>query len=150
VRVPGRRDIGRLQDELEELFAELWHGPRFAGARRGFRPRVDVFRTDDPPELTVVAELAGVDPAAVELVLLDQTLVLTGRRARPQPGGRPSYYQLEIEDGHFERRIALPDAVETDAVRAAYERGLLTVVLPIAERPPQDVRVSILVKGARQ
>ena len=147
--MPARRDIGRFQDELEELFTELWHGPRFAGARRGFRPRVDIFRTDDPAELTVVAELAGVDPAAVELVLLEQTLLIAGRRGRPQPGRRPSYYQLEIEDGSFERRIALPEPVEPGAVRAAYERGLLTIVLPIASRPRPTCRVSIPVRGAR-
>jgi HSP20 family protein len=145
----ARRDIGRLQDELEELFAELWHGPRFAGARRGFRPRIDIFRTDEPAELTVVAELAGVDPTAVEVVLFDQTLVIAGRRLRPQPGCRPSYYQLEIEDGHFERRVVLPEPVEAESVRAAYERGLLTIRLPIAERATRDVKVSIPVKGPR-
>jgi HSP20 family protein len=147
--MPPRRDIGRLQDELEELFAELWPGPRFAGVRRGFRPHVDVFRTDEPPALTVVAELAGVDPKAVELVLLEQTLVIAGRRARRQPDCRPSYYQLEIEDGVFERRIALPEAVEPGAVRATYERGLLTIVLPIAAQSPPNLRVSIPVRGLR-
>jgi HSP20 family protein len=147
--VSGRSDIGRLHDELEELFAELWHGPRFADAKRGFRPHVDIFRTDDPPELTIVAELAGVDPGAVEIVLLDQTLTIAGRRIRPHPRRRPSYHQLEIEDGRFERRLSLPEAVEPDGARATYERGLLTVVLPIVERPPRDVKVSILVKGTR-
>jgi HSP20 family protein len=147
--LPGPSDIGRLHDELEELFAELWHGPRFAGARRGFRPHVDIFRTDEPPELRVVAELAGVDPATVEIVLLDQTLTIAGRRVRPYPGGRPSYHQLEIEDGYFERRFVLPETVEPDGARATYERGLLTVVLPIVQRPPRDVKVSILVRGTR-
>jgi HSP20 family protein len=147
--MPPRRDIGRLQDELEELFAELWPGPRFAGVRRGFRPHVDVFRTDEPPALTVVAELAGVDPKAVELVLLEQTLVIAGRRARPHLDRRPSYYQLEIEDGVFERRIVLPEAVEASAVRATYERGLLTIVLPIAAQSPPNLRVSIPVRGVR-
>jgi HSP20 family protein len=147
--MPPRRDIGRLQDDLEELFAELWPGPRFAGVRRGFRPHVDVFRTDEPPSLTIVAELAGVDPKAVELVLLEQTLVIAGRRARPHLDRRPSYYQLEIEDGVFERRIVLPEAVEASAVRATYERGLLTIVLPIAAQSPPNLRVSIPVRGVR-
>jgi HSP20 family protein len=145
----ARRDIGRLQEELEELFAELWPGLRFARAGRSFRPHVDIFRTDDPPELTVVAELAGVDPAAVQLVVSQRALLIAGKRGRPQPGSRPSYYQLEIEDGVFERRIALPEAIEAAAVHASYERGLLTIVLPIAEQSPSDVKVSIPVKGSR-
>jgi HSP20 family protein len=145
----ARRDIGRLQDELEELFAELWPGPRFAGVRRGFRPHVDIFRTDDPPELTVVAELAGVDPAAVQLVVAQRALLIAGKRRRPHPDSRPSYYQLEIEDGVFERRIALPEPIDASATRATYERGLLTIVLPIAEQGRSDVKVSIRVRGPR-
>ena len=56
-----RRDVERLQ-EIEELFADLWQVPRFAGLRHGFRPAVDCFVTDDPHQLNVVVELAGIDP----------------------------------------------------------------------------------------
>ena len=59
----------QLQEEIEELFADLWQVPRFAGTRRGFRPNVDCFHTDEPHELTVVIELPGVDPRASTLVV---------------------------------------------------------------------------------
>ena len=36
-----RRDVDKLQEEIEELFADLWQVPRFSGIRRGFRPNVD-------------------------------------------------------------------------------------------------------------
>ena len=32
-----RRDVDKLQEEIEELFADLWQVPRFSGIRRGFR-----------------------------------------------------------------------------------------------------------------
>ncbi len=36
--VTGRkRDIDYLQGEIQELFADLWQVPGFAGVRRGFR-----------------------------------------------------------------------------------------------------------------
>src|SRR6185437_14253946 len=58
--VPGKKDhLDRLQSEVQELIDELWQVPRFSGLRRGFRPQVDVIRTDDPPEYRVVVELAG-------------------------------------------------------------------------------------------
>ena len=44
----ARRDIDRLQGEIEELFADLWQVPRFTGMRRGFRPAVDCFHTTEP------------------------------------------------------------------------------------------------------
>ena len=57
-----RRDVDKLQEEIEELFADLWQVPRFSGLRTGFRPNVDSYHTDEPHQLTVVIELPGVDP----------------------------------------------------------------------------------------
>ena len=63
-----RRDVDKLQEEIEELFADLWQVPRFSGIRHGFRPNVDCFHTDDPHALTVVVELPGVEPGSVQIV----------------------------------------------------------------------------------
>src|SRR5207244_11463071 len=95
--VTGGGERGRLHEEIEDLFADLWHVPRFAGMRRGFRPAVDCFRTDEPPELTIVVELAGVAPATIELLAVERQLVVCGERRRPRPDQRPSYYQLGSE-----------------------------------------------------
>ena len=57
-----RRNIDDLQDEIQELFDDLWQVPRFAGMRRGFRPQCDCYLTEDPRTLHVVVELPGVDP----------------------------------------------------------------------------------------
>ena len=38
-------DIERLHSELEDIFTEIWHGPRFTAPRRGFRPPIDLVRT---------------------------------------------------------------------------------------------------------
>jgi HSP20 family molecular chaperone IbpA len=132
--VTGRaRHVDDLQGEVQELFAELWQVPRFSGLRRRFRPQCDCFRTEDPPELHLVVELAGVDPASVHVNAAGRTLVVRGRRERPKiPGAR--YRQMEIEYGDFERRVELGDDVDSARASATYERGLLRIVLPL-ERP---------------
>jgi HSP20 family protein len=140
-----RTDIDRLHDEINELIDELWHVPRFAGARRRFRPQVDCVRDDDPPKLHVFVELPGVDPATIQVIAADRVLVVAGERRRPAFSGR--YEQMEIEYGPFERRIPLSEPVDTAAASARYERGILTVVLPIAARPRQVERVSIAIVG---
>src|SRR5712691_11418786 len=99
-----KRDANRLQQELEELFSDLWQVPGFAGLRRGFRPHVDCYRTAD--RITVIVDLAGVDPADVEIVAADQTLVVQGERHRPAAPQGASFHQLELEYGPFERRVA--------------------------------------------
>ena len=58
-------DRRSLHAEIEELFAELWQVPRFAGLRRGFRPNVDSYHTHEPHELTVVVEVPGIDPMSL-------------------------------------------------------------------------------------
>ena len=141
-----RNDIDRLHDEINELIDELWQVPRFGGARRGFRPQVDCVRRDDPAELRVFVELPGVDPAVIQVIAADRVLVVAGERFRPAFRGR--YQQMEIEYGPFQRRIPLDEPIDTAAASARYERGILTVVLPIAARPVKTERVSITI-GAR-
>lgn len=138
-----RNDIERLHDEIQELIDELWHVPRFAGGRRGFRPQVDCIRSEDPPALHVVVELPGVDPAALKVVAADRVLVVAGERRRPPLRGR--YRQMEVEYGPFQRRIPLDEPVDTAAATARYEHGMLSVVLPIAAEPTKVERVSITI-----
>ncbi|HEV8688067.1 MAG TPA: Hsp20/alpha crystallin family protein [Gaiellaceae bacterium] len=143
----ARRDIDRL-NELEELFADLWQVPRFAaGLRRGYRPQIDVVRSEDPPAIQIVVELAGADPDRIQLVLDGRRLLIAGERPRPKGEGEV-WYRSEIEYGAFERRLELAEDVDADGTRATYERGLLRIVLPIAARAPKASRVPIEVQKA--
>ena len=104
----------RLQAEIEELFSELWQVPRFAGLRRGFRPNVDSYHTDDPHELTVIVEVPGIDPGALTIVVSERMLLIAGERSRERADGRV-YQQMEIEYGQFQRQVRLAEDVDPDA-----------------------------------
>jgi len=123
-----------LQAEIEELFSDLWRIPRFAGLRRGFRPNVDSYHTDDPHELVVIVELPGVDPQSLSLVVGERTLVIAGERRRDRSGGRV-YQQMEIEYGPFQRQVRLVEEVDAERARGRYEQGILTITLPVASSP---------------
>ena len=140
----SRRDIDWLRGEIDDLFSELWQVPRFA-ARGSFRPQVDCYRTEDPPELTVLVELPGVDPENVQIVATPQALLVAGERRRP-PGDRRVYQQMELDYGPFRRELLLSADVDPEQGRASYERGLLTIVLPLAERAPAPTKVPIEVR----
>jgi len=139
-------NLDDIEREFEQLFDDVWRLHRLPGRRRGFRPQVDCFRTDDPAELTVIVELAGVEPEDIEIFVDDRALLIAGERRRPHPECRLSYYQMEIEYGPFQRRIALAEDVDADGARATYERGLLMITLPLAVRAPRSARVSIQVR----
>jgi HSP20 family protein len=127
-----RRQLDDLQGEIQELFADLWQVPRYAGFRRSFRPACDCYLTDAPPTLHVVVELPGVDPSTVEVVASGRALVVTGTRERPTTAGA-RYLSMEIDYGAFERRIELDGEIDATRVAASYERGLLRLTLPLED-----------------
>jgi HSP20 family protein len=139
-----RRDVDKLQEEIEELFADLWQVPRFSGIRHGFRPNVDCFHTDDPHALTVVVELPGVDARSVQVVAAERQLLIAGERKRPKVPGRV-YQQMEIETGPFQRQVRLVENVDPERATARFEDGVLTIELPVVERAPKG-RVTIAVQ----
>ena len=139
------RDIEHAAEEIEQLFADLWQVFPFSrGLRRGYRPQVDVFRSEEPPLLTVQIELAGVDPDDVQLVASPQALLIAGERRRPKDCGH--YQQMEMDYGPFQRQITLDEDIDPEDAVATYERGILTVRLPIAPRPAPRESVSIAVR----
>jgi len=137
--------MDRLQGEIEELFADLWQVPRFTGLRHGFRPAVDCFVTDEPNELVVVVELAGVDPESIEIDVAERTLTISGQRARPRVDGQV-YQQAEIDYGRFERRIPLGHDIAPASAGAVYEAGMLRITLPIAKRAQRGRTAAIAVR----
>jgi HSP20 family protein len=139
------REPDKLQEEIEELFADLWQVPRFSGLRHGFRPNVDCYHTAEPHTLTVVVELPGVDPATVQVVAGERLLVVAGERRRPHVDGR-TYQQMEIEHGVFQRQVRLAEDVDPRRASARFELGVLTITLPVVERRPPTGRVTIVVE----
>jgi len=140
--------IDRLRDEMEELFSDLWQMPRFTRRRGGFRPQIDCYRTERPASLTVVVELAGVDPSKIQLYADERTLVISGERRRPRCAGRV-YQQMEVDYGRFQRQVALGEDVDVAGSKATYRRGVLTIVLPLAAKPAKPERMTIPVRGAK-
>lgn len=138
------RDVDRLT-EIEELFADLWQVPRYAGLRTGFRPQVDVFRSEEPPTLTIVVEIPGVDPERLRIVGAERELLVAGERPWPKKPGR-QYQRMELDYGPFERHIPLGEDVDVERATASYHAGMLTIVLPLAPPAPRRERTVIAVE----
>ncbi len=133
-----------FRDDVDRLFAELYPGGRRGTSPEGRAP-VDVYLTAaDPPVLTVELDVAGTDPAGVDVVLQGDVLVVRGERRRAGTPGRRSYHHAEIPWGPFERRLRLNVTVDASAAAADYEDGILRIRLPLAPRPPrQPVTITI-------
>lgn len=137
----------RLRFDVDEGFGDVldWLG----GGRGGFAPPVDVFHDEQHQRVVVLAELAGVDPRAVSVVVHGRRLVISGERPLGEtPGAHLSYQQVEIERGRFRRLIELGADVEARGARAAYVDGMLRIELPLRDRSAAQDRKRVAIKPA--
>ena len=78
-----------------------------AGSREAsWEPPIDVLETDR--EILILVALPGVDPEHVEAVIENGTLIVSGHRVLPAELRNARIHRLELPQGRFERRIALP------------------------------------------
>jgi HSP20 family molecular chaperone IbpA len=71
-----------------------------------WEPPIDVLETDE--ELLIIVALPGVDPGQVEAAIENGVLVVSGSRTLPAELRNAHIHRLELPQGHFQRRIALP------------------------------------------
>lgn len=121
------------RDPFAELFGE--DGGQLASDR--WRPAVDVLETEK--NVIVRVALAGVHRGELRVAVEGDTLCIRGQRSQPAQEEILRHHQLEIELGPFERRVALPAAIEREQVSARLEEGVLHVVLP--KRAPRRIEV---------
>ncbi len=112
--------------QAERLHQQVFR-PQTAGRLRpSWEPPVDVLETER--EVLILAAVPGVDVQKVEAVIENGTLVLSGERTVPAEFRTAKIHRLELPQGRFERRIALPPGVYGE-VRRFEVNGCLAVTL---------------------
>jgi len=96
--------------------------------RAHWRPPTDVY--ESPDALTVVVELAGVEPEAVDALLYEDALVVEGERRLPCCEDDAVYRSAEIRQGRFRLELRIDVAIDADGVESHYDRGFLYIKLP--------------------
>ncbi len=115
----------RVEELMRHLLRTSFVSPTLS-SESAWAPAVDVLETADG--YVVRAELAGADPARLEVTLTHDCLTLGGERPEPAgPDAKQRLHQMEIEYGRFQRSVHLPDAPEPGSVEAQYENGFLTI-----------------------
>ena len=134
-----RSEIDRLFDSfVREPFGALdW--PSWGGGK--WSPAIDVAESDK--EVTVRAELPGIDPKDLDVTVAGNQLVLSGEKKESSETKDKGFYHSETRYGSFHRTVPLPEGVDTEHVDAQYANGVLTLRLA---KTPQAATKRIEVK----
>lgn len=126
---------------VERFFSEPFGAfPFAASGGSAWAPALDVVESES--ELTVRAELPGLQPEDIQIEVSGEMLVLSGEKRQQAEESRENWYRAERRFGSFRRAIPLPSAVDADKVTAEYDKGVLVVHLPrTAESRPRRIQV---------
>lgn len=144
VRWDPVRELVAMHGRLNRLFEDFGHGQEDDVMTRGdWMPAVDIYQTDKH-EVVLKAELPGLKREDVELRVENNTLTIRGERRQEKEVTKEHYHRIERAYGSFSRSFTLPNAIDTDKVRAEYRDGVLTVTMPMREESkPRQIQVEI-------
>lgn len=130
-----------LHSDMNRLFDDFFRGFElvpFEGGRMtavaGFNPRVNISETEK--EISISAELPGMDDKDVTVELEDEALTLRGEKKEEHEEKGRNWHRVESSYGSFHRVIALPSNVDSANARASFKKGVLSVTLP--KRPEEQ------------
>lgn len=101
---------------------------------------MDLYRDGDHYVLS--ADLPGIDPGSVDIDIDGQVLTVRAERtARSEEG--VSWITRERPSGAFLRQLNLGQGIDTEAISAQYENGVLSVLIPISEKAkPRKIEIA--------
>lgn len=134
------RRMGRLFNEPFGLIDWNVNVPETAVA--AWMPLVDIF--EEPDFIRLVAEMPGVKPENVQIAVEGNLLTIKGNKEQVAEEKAEKVHRYERTYGTFERTFTLPATVAPEKIKATYENGLLTVLLPKVEgAKPHLIKVEV-------
>ena len=104
-------------------------------------PAVDV--TEDEKAFFVALEVPGVRPNEVKISLDGNRLIVQGEKKAEDDEQTDRMHRFERRYGSFSRTFTLPETVNTEAIEARAQDGVLTLTLPKFEKvAPRSIPVA--------
>jgi HSP20 family protein len=127
----GSSALGLFRSEMNRLMDRFFENPwnlldeDLLPSGSGWAPSFDV--TDGEKEVTVRAEIPGVDPKDVEVTVSGSMLTVSGEKKDVREEKGKHVWRSECSYGSFCRSVQLPDGVDPEKVTAEHANGILTV-----------------------
>jgi HSP20 family protein len=136
------RSTSTLQDQINRLFNETFERPGQESNLTAWAPAVDIYENEH--ELVVKADLPDIDPKDLDIRVENNILTIRGERKFEKKVNEDNYLRVERAYGAFSRSFALANTVNPDGIKADYQNGVLTLVIPKREEAkPKQIKVSV-------
>ena len=149
IRKPVQDPMLDLLYNLERRMGRVFNGSLGAFdwqfgdvATAAWTPVVDIF--EEPEFVRIVAEIPGVKPEDVKILVEANVLTIQGTKEQVAEQKAEKVHRYERTYGSFERSFTLPATVDLEHIKATYEMGLLTLLVPKVEKAkPRQIKLEV-------
>jgi len=141
-RFASFRGVTSLQEQINRLFNEAFDRSTDEGSLTIWAPAVDIYETEQ--ELVVRADLPDVKPEDLDIRVENNILTIRGERKFEKKVNENNYLRVERSYGSFSRSFSLANTVNTEAIKADYKDGVVTLSIPKREEAkPKQIKVQV-------
>ena len=135
-------ELLRLQDRLNRMFGPSLDDEDDQLVSGQWTPPCDILENADA--IVLRAELPGVREGDIEIQVEGGMLTLRGEKRFEKEESEQSYHRIERAYGDFLRTFTLPRSIDSEAISARYENGVLELTMPKrSETKPRQIRIEI-------
>lgn len=107
-------------------------------------PKVNIRETEDA--FYVEMAVPGMQKEDFKIDLNNKILSIASKANDNNQATSGKYYLKEFEYASFKRTFTIPEVIEEELIKAGYENGILSVMLPKKEeakqKPPRNISIS--------
>jgi HSP20 family protein len=134
--------INSLEEQLNRLFTEAFDRSSVESSITTWAPAVDIYETEH--ELVVKADLPDIKSEELDIRVEGNILTIRGERKFEKKVNESNYLRVERAYGSFSRSFSLANTVNSEAIKAEYKNGVLTLTIPKREEAkPKQIKVNV-------
>ncbi len=136
------RGATTLQEQINRVFGDMVGRTAEESNLTPWAPAVDIYETEH--ELVVKADLPDVNPQDLDIRVENNILTIRGERKFENKVNEENYLRVERSYGSFSRSFSLANSVNSEAIKADYQNGVLTLSIPKREEAkPKQIKVNV-------
>jgi HSP20 family protein len=136
--------LNQLQRELERTYENKTTGTETAVTAE-WSPAVDI--KEEADRYVLWADLPGVDPATIDIMMENGILTLKGERITEAKERREGLKRAERVYGSFYRRFSLPDTADAEGISAKSSHGVVEISIP-KKAAVQPKKIQVMMEAA--